>query len=103
MDSLKTMQDKVVWVLKNFPVCRDDDNLLIGAIYKYFYDVDPKTTVFSEILLRDNLPKFETIRRCRQKAQEMLPHLGPTLEAKARRREHYQRVRAYALQEEKWW
>lgn len=70
MERLKRMQDKVEWVLENFPVTRDDDRLVVGAVYAHFYKVDMNTP-FKDILLRRDLPNFETIRRCRQKAQEM--------------------------------
>lgn len=68
MGRLKTMQAKVEHLLKKYPVTRDDDKMLIGAVYGLYYDVDMDTP-FREILCNDKLPSFETIRRCRQKAQ----------------------------------
>lgn len=69
MGRLTRMQDKVEYLLKTYPVTRDDDRKLIGAVYTVFYGVDVNAP-FKEILLNDKLPNFETIRRCRQKAQE---------------------------------
>lgn len=69
MGRLNTMQDKVEAMLRKHPRTRDDDRLLIGAIYTTYYDVDVRHEPFASILLNDRLPSFETIRRCRQKAQ----------------------------------
>lgn len=69
MGRLKTLQSKVEDVLARYAVTRDDDKLLIGSIYALYYDVDMNAP-FKEVLLNDKLPSFESIRRCRQKAQE---------------------------------
>lgn len=69
MDRLKTMQNKVEWVLTNYPQARDNDNLLINIIYKKFYNVNVSCRSFEDVSLHTKLPAFETIRRCRQKAQ----------------------------------
>ena len=95
MDRLKTIQGKVEYCLEKYPVCRDDDRILIGTVYSLFYDIEPKTITLKEILLRTDLPSFETIRRCRQKLQELKPELRGTKEAKQRRKAQEQRVRAY--------
>ena len=69
MGRLKRMQDKVEYLLAQYPATRDDDRMLIGAVYALFYDVDLNAP-FKQVLCNDKLPNFETIRRCRQKAQE---------------------------------
>ena len=69
MTRLKRMQDKVEYLLAQYPATRDDDRKLIGAVYTVFYGVDVNAP-FKDILLNGKLPNFETIRRCRQKAQE---------------------------------
>ena len=69
MGRLKRMQDKVEYLLAQYPATRDDDRKLIGAVYTVFYGVDVNAP-FKDILLNDKLPNFETIRRCRQKIQE---------------------------------
>ena len=95
MEKLKTMQARVEFCLETYPICRDDDNMLIGAIYSIFYDVDVKHITFKEILLRNDLPSFETIRRCRQKAQEQRPELRGTRYAQKKRRDNEKRVKEY--------
>ena len=70
MEKLKTMQQRIEFCLETYPMCRDDDNILIGTVLSIFYDVDVKHITLKETLLRTDLPSFETIRRCRQKAQE---------------------------------
>ena len=95
MEKLKTMQARVEFCLETYPICRDDDNMLIGAIYSIFYDVDVKRTTFKEILMRNDLPSFETIRRCRQKAQEQRPELRGTRYAQKKRKANEERVREY--------
>ena len=95
MEKLKTMQQRVEFCLETYPICRDDDNMLIGAVYAIFYDVDAKRTLFKEILLRKDLPSFETIRRCRQKAQEQRPELRGTRYAQKKRKDNEKRVREY--------
>lgn len=74
MDRLKRMQDKVEWALNKYPQTRDNDRLLICVIYARFYGAD-LTAPFKATMLDHNLPNFETIRRCRQKAQEQHPDL----------------------------
>lgn len=69
MTDLKRMQDKVEWCLEKYPKTREDDRILIGAVYTRFYGVDINTP-FRDILLDKNLPNFESIRRCRQRLQE---------------------------------
>lgn len=75
MDRLKTMQKKVEWALNRYPQTRDNDRLLVGVIYAYFYNVNVECETFKTVLMNDKLPSFETIRRCRQKAQEQHPEL----------------------------
>ena len=96
MEQLKNMQQKVEYCLGKFPICRDDDNMLIGAVYSIFYDVDVKHVTFKDILLRTDLPSFETIRRCRQKAQEQCPELRGTKHTQKKRKDNEKRVRKYA-------
>ena len=74
MDRLKRMQDKVEYVLNKHPQTRDNDRLLICVIYSRFYGADMNAP-FKENMLNEKLPNFETIRRCRQKAQADHPEL----------------------------
>ena len=70
MTDLKRMQDKVEWCLEKYPKTRENDRVLIGTVYTRFYGVDIMTPL-RDILLDDELPSFESIRRCRQKVQEL--------------------------------
>lgn len=70
MGRLVKMQDKVEHILTQYPITRDDDRMLIGAIYALYYDVDIKHESFASVLANGKLPSFETIGRCRRKAQE---------------------------------
>ena len=74
MDRLKTMQSKVEWVLAKFPQTRDNDKLLVCVIYARFYKVNLHDS-FKTVMTNEYLPSTETIRRCRQKAQEQHPEL----------------------------
>ena len=85
MGRLKTLQDKVEYCLEKYPICRDNDKILIGAVCKLFYDFDVSVHTAKEMLLNKYLPSFETIRRCRQKAQEERPELQGTSDARKQR------------------
>ena len=95
MEKLKTMQQRIEFCLETYPMCRDDDNILIGTVLSIFYDVDVKTITLKETLLRSDQPSFETIRRCRQKAQEQRPELRGTRYAQKKRKDNEKRVREY--------
>ena len=72
MDTLKKMKDKVTFLLERYPRLRDDDFLLIGAIYSQFYGVDCYDGFLDVMKNHEkmHLPSFESIRRTRQKIQE---------------------------------
>lgn len=72
MDTLSRMKEKVVYLLETYPKLRDDDFLLIGAVYSVFYGVGHGDG-FLEVMKKHEdmkLPSFESIRRTRQKVQE---------------------------------
>lgn len=69
MGRLNTMQSKVENVLRIYPETRDSDRLLICSIYRSYYNVNVWDESFADVLADETLPSFETIRRCRQKAQ----------------------------------
>lgn len=95
MEKLKTMQQRIEFCLETYPMCRDDDNILIGTVLSIFYNVDVKHITLKETLLRTDLPSFETIRRCRQKAQEQRPELRGTRYTQKKRKDNEKRVREY--------
>ena len=63
------MTPKVMEMLKEHPATRSNDRLLIREIYTRCYGVNPYAP-FGEVVMRNDLPSFESIRRARQKVQE---------------------------------
>lgn len=74
IDRLKTLQGKVEYILETYPITRDDDAMMVCAVYGLFYDIDMNTP-FKMVMTKHNLPSFETIGRCRRKAQAENPNL----------------------------
>lgn len=69
MDKLKKVKDMVVFELENRPETRDSDRILISKVYEDFFGI--KNEPFFEVLMRGDVPNFESIRRCRAKVQEV--------------------------------
>lgn len=69
MDKLKKVKDMVLFELENRPETRDSDRVLISKVYEDFFGI--KNEPFFEVLMRDDVPNFESIRRCRAKVQEV--------------------------------
>ena len=85
LEKMKTLTEKVHWILSLYPDTRDDDKLLIYKIYKEYYNIRQET--FLEVIRRDDLPSFESIRRFRQKIQEECEWLRGTKRTQKRRLE----------------
>ena len=83
LEKMKTLPEKVHWILTMYPDTRDDDKLLIYIIYKEYYGIRQET--FLEVIRRDDLPSFESIRRCRQKTQEQCEYLRGTKRTQEKR------------------
>jgi hypothetical protein len=75
MGRLDTVHEQVKYLLTAFPVTRDSDKRLIGGVYQMFYGIDVYNETFAEVLFNEEVPAFETIRRCRQKIQASFPEL----------------------------
>lgn len=69
MSRLKTIQQMVEDILRQYPGTRSDDRELIQTLYGKYYGVDYYKP-FGAVIRDKNLPSFESIRRCRQKLQE---------------------------------
>lgn len=72
----KNTEEKVISILTNTPVTRDDDNKLIANIWIEELETDMQSA--TDFLIAFYLGHFtnpETIRRTRQRAQEVNPHL----------------------------
>lgn len=68
MSRVREVTPKVIDMLKQHPATRSNDRLLIREIYTKCYGVNPFAP-FGEIIMRNDLPSFESIRRARQKVQ----------------------------------
>ncbi|MBQ2658072.1 MAG: hypothetical protein IJF87_05835 [Erysipelotrichaceae bacterium] len=66
--------------LRTCPETRDSDVALYKKVLMYFY----KTTDLSEINLDGDI--FSSIKRSRQKIQQINPYLGPSREVKLKRK-----------------
>ena len=69
MSRVREVTPKVLQMLKEHPATRSNDRLLIREIYTKCYGVNPFAP-FGEVVMRNDLPSFESIRRARQKVQE---------------------------------
>ena len=70
MSRLNTLAKQVEKILEQFPLAREDDRFLITTVYIRCYGVRPNAA-FSEVMKDHTLPPFESIRRTRQKVQEV--------------------------------
>ena len=72
--TLTKVKDMVLFELENRPETRSSDRLLIYYVYRDYYGIGNFHS-FKDVMERQDLPSFETIRRCRAKAQEIRPDL----------------------------
>jgi len=100
MGRLKTLQSKVEDILAKYPKARDDDRILIGGVYALYYGVDVSGASFKDVLLDKTLPSFESIRRCRQKAQAEYEDLRGSKAREAERIEAQKDFIKYAIEGE---
>lgn len=84
-----TTIEKVKQLLETIPQTRANDNLLIAYFMKDVYKVQ---NTF-DIALKFNVNVYETIRRARQKAQELDPALRPSDEVYQNRLKKEKEVR----------
>lgn len=81
LDSLKTIKKKVEYILLYHPMTRDSDKILWLSYMNLFHGLREKLgeeayQQFKAILLDDNTPTMESIRRIRQKFQEDNKYVG---------------------------
>lgn len=84
MTELKTIQQKVEAILRQYPGTRNDDRELIQVYYGKYEGIDYYTP-FGAVLRNKKLPSFESIRRTRQKLQETHEDLRGTEKTEQRR------------------
>ena len=68
MSKVGEVTPKVVDILKKHPETRGNDKLLALMVYTFEYGVNPLDS-FGDVMTREDLPTFESIRRARQKVQ----------------------------------
>ena len=73
MEKLQKVKDMVRFELENRPETRNSDRLLIVKVYEDYFGV--KNDPFVDVLMRDDLPNFESIRRNRAAIQRAEPSL----------------------------
>lgn len=91
MARLNKIKAQVEYELEKYPSLRDDDFMLISAIYVDFYEVGILNT-FCEVMENHKemgLPSFESIRRTRQKIQEEGRFLPSAKMKEVRKNEEY--------------
>jgi len=68
--------DIVKSLLNKHPKLRDNDNKLLATVWYHKMDkIEESVVDFLHILAEGELPSSESIRRCRQKLQELNPEL----------------------------
>lgn len=72
--NLTNVKSMVLFELTERPETRDSDRLLIYWIYRDYFNVWDNEAFFN-VIMRKDLPSFETIRRCRAKIQAERPDL----------------------------
>lgn len=84
---LRTVEQRVAYLLERYPTTRADDRLLIVMYYKEFHG-----SKYLVDFLDPDLPQTTTIRRARQSLQMAGRFLQPqeTSKGRARRRDIYQ-------------
>jgi hypothetical protein len=95
---LNTIRDKVWHCLTLYPETRSSDRELILHLYTDFYGVFSQP--FFKVLDRDDLPSFESIRRCRQMIQAEYEHLRAVPEVEEARIAKQEEYIAFARGEE---
>lgn len=79
MKQLKTVDSKVLTVLRECPETRYDDMLLILEYYNRFSEYPVGAFSFEDVIHNYKaygLPCFESIRRTRQRVQSLFPELS---------------------------
>lgn len=79
MNNLKTIDSKILLILRECPEARYDDMLLILKYYTRFSDLPIGRISFEEVIRNYKafgLPCFESIRRVRQRVQSLFPELS---------------------------
>ena len=94
-EKLKTVKERVEWILANHPEARNDDFYLYILYVRTFEPELSKYIDYIPFEIIKRSTRFETIRRCRQKIQEegrYLPTDPKVLKKRRKLAEAYRRV-----------
>ena len=99
-ESVVTIKDRVGFLLENYSVLRDSDKLLWLAYLNMEYGMQHKIGLeayakLKEIIMDEDTPTMESIRRVRQKYQEEGLFVG---EKRSKRLKEADRVKEWAVQ-----
>ena len=102
MDSLKKVEDVVYRVLEDYPEARNSDNILYSYVISKYNPEALKQTLGEYLrYFKDfNIPRFESVSRCRRKLQEKNPELRGAEDVKKWRKENETRFFNYAKEYE---
>lgn len=86
-EKLRTVKDRVEWLMQTYPETRNDDFYLYLLYVRHF---EPKLSGYIKFIpfnLIKNATRFETVRRVRQKLQEagLYPPTDPEILRKRKR------------------
>ena len=98
MSRVRDVAPKVRSIMELYPKTRSNDRLLIREVYTKCYSVNFWSS-FGEVLGRDDLPSFESIRRARQRIQSLYPELRADAETEALREAEEAEYRNFAQEE----
>lgn len=98
MESLKKIEEVVTATLTVFPETRNSDNILYDYVVRsYNPEVLSKSlSDFLRYFTDYNIPRFESVARCRRRVQEKYPELKGNEDVRAWRKENDSKFRNYA-------
>lgn len=93
---MNTLKIRIAQVLKDYPRARDDDNFLIGILYRNYYNAGNDS--FYEMMTNFKayeLPSMDSVTRMRRLLQSQMPLVygssGRIRKERARLREEYKK------------
>ena len=95
---LRQIQEMVMFELRLYPETRDSDRVLSDYLYRDFCGVTADDS-FTSVMNRADLPKFESIRRARQKIQAEYEDLRGSKEVEEARFEAQEEYIDYSREE----
>ena len=93
---LKTTHDIVKSILKNSEDARNSDKKIYVLVVKHLHP-EMVNRPFAEVIMSDDIPSFETVRRTRQKLQERYEELRAADKVQDYRSCREEKFRDYAI------